>query len=340
MEKIDPIYNIYILIKDGDIINAKNEMNNIPPKIILKNMKGYNSLKLRLLIIENDLDGILTMLESDIDLMSRDWVDFLIYINNQKIFDEYLDKYLDKIININYNTNNITDLYNNLDKPNFYNFIKHFEYKSLSINIQSNINENKQSFYQRLLLPNYYKEDILQLQIKKFNISINIESNNYKYILDGGNILYSNKGKLNNNSYKTLLNIYNNYSKKDKTLIILNKKHQKFINNINNINTKNYNIYFSPYKENDDLYILYFSLLNKAFIVSNDEYSDHIDKYSIKEPNMNFLKIYLEEKLINHIINNNNHITNNFTKVVQINDKSIYIPNTNIINNTLHINII
>ena len=316
MEKIDPIYNIYILIKEGNINSAKNEINNITSNYISKNIKGYQSLKLRLLIIDNNLelnlDEILNLFDNN-EMMSRDWVEFLIYLNNYNIFDKFLEKYLDKIININFNKNNITDLYDNLEKKNFYNFIKNFEYKYMVINKFSNNTNLK-------VKNNYYQDDILQLQIQKLNIINNSSSLRYKFILDGGNILYSKGGKLNYGSYNRLLKFYNNYSKKGSTLIILNKKHFSNISkNINN--THNINIIYTPYKENDDLYILYYSLINKAYIVSNDDYGDHIDKYSIKLPNLNFLKIYLEEKLINLII-----YQEKYTKVIQIIDNNIYIP--------------
>jgi hypothetical protein len=317
MEKIDPIYNVYILIKEGDIINAKNKIESIESKQILKNLKGYNSLKLRLYIVDNDIDRIINLFDNN-EMMSRDWVDLLVYLNNCNIFDRFLEKYLDKIININYNIINITDLYNNLDKSNFYNFIRYFEYKSLMINKYSDDNcLNVKS--------NYYLEDLLQLQIKKLNIVSLKINNNYKFILDGGNILYSEGGKLNNISYKRLLKYYNYYSKLGETLIILNKKHSKYINTL----SLKANIYYSPYKENDDLYILYFSLINKANIISNDEYYDHIDKYSIKEPNFNFLKIYLEEKLIKLNRTNGYNYQENKTKVIQNVDNKIYIPCNN-----------
>jgi hypothetical protein len=314
---MDPIYSLYVLINEGDIVNAKNEIDNIDPQHILKNLKGYNSLKLRLYIMDNDINGIINLLDNN-EMMSRDWVDFLIYVNNYNIFDIFLEKYLDKIININYTINNITDLYDNLEKSNFYNFIKYFEYKSITINKYSEDNCLD-------VKSNYYSEDLLQLQIKKLNIVSLKINNHYKFILDGGNILYSEKGKLNNMSYKKLLKYYNYYSKLGETLIVLHKKHSKYINML----SLKANIYFSPYQENDDLYILYFSLINKANIISNDEYYDHIDKYSIKENNFNFLKIYLEEKLIKLNRINGYNYQENKTKVVQNIDNKIYIPCNN-----------
>lgn len=314
MEKIDPIYNIYLLIKNGNINTAKNELNNIDNNYILKNIKGYKSLKLRLLILDNNLDEILNLFDN-YEMMSRDWVDFILYLDNNNIFN-IIDKYWDKIINITFNENNVTDLYNNLNKLNFINFIKNFEYKQLIIN------KNNNYF---LCKNNYYHDDLLKTQIKileeNINVNnININNINIKYILDGGNILYSNKGKISNLSYNKLIKFYN--QNKDNSLIVLNKKHKNNINN--NPKFKDIKILYTPFKINDDFYILYLSLINKAFIISNDEYSDHIDNFSVKIPNLNFLKIYLDEKLIKY--NDKLKEIKNFTRVIQIIDNKLYIP--------------
>jgi hypothetical protein len=319
MEKIDKVYNIYLLIKNGEIDTAKNEIKNVDNYLKnnlnnnLKNIKGLLSLKLRLFILDKNLDEICNLFDNN-EMMSRDWVDLLIFSNNDS-FGYILNKYLDKLINVNFNDKNITDLYNNLTEYNFCSFIKNFVYKQLVININGNNNECKN---------NYFLDSILILQIEEIKKKIklfNIFNNfNYKYVLDGGNILYSNNGKINNLSYNKLLKFYNLH--KNESIIILNKKHFNIINK--NPKFKNVNILYTPFNINDDLYILYYSLINKAFIITNDEYSDHIDNYSIKLPNLNFLKVYLDEKLIKY--NNNIINVNIYSKVVQIIDDVIYIP--------------
>ncbi len=146
------------------------------------------------------------------------------------------------------------------------------------------------------------------------------------YIIDGGNVGHSSNGIfISDIVIQMLYYLESNFDKlsmSEKIIVILHQSHKKdfdskfnnIINNtINNIvNSKikdNVEIWYTPFKENDDIYWLLSSfMLEKSYVITNDKMRDHhVDK--------------LDETLFNrwkqnHIINYTLDIS--FDKVNQI----------------------
>ena len=250
------------------------------------------------------------------NMMSRDWIDFLLYINNKnKKLGENILNYI--LINIELKPKNIDKLiisknYNLLKLLNN-SFVKtSFEGKKYNIPYT------------------LFSNDIIKNQLDKFypiNLSIIniIKQKKYNIVIDGANVLYSSK--LIKDSYNNLSQMCNSLEKKNmKPLIILHKRHYK--------NTLKYSkkllsyIVFTPYKENDDNYIIYASLLNQSQIITCDSFTDHIYEKGIKNINNNFLKNYFDEKILKFSIYPFLLKTGDISKVNIVNN-NIFIPSIN-----------
>jgi hypothetical protein len=239
-------------------------------------------------------------------LMKRDYLNIMVY--NKKylyLFDtvinnfELLDKDLDFIIN------NKLDVLHKLDGfflKNSCNYINTIDTKLLKLYY---LDENSI----KLMLELIEKEIIIT---NKINDLLKI---NFDNIIDCGNIIYNNQGKINYTNLNIINQLHGN------NLLIIHTKHKK---NLNNNLLKN-NIYFTPYKFNDDLYILYFFLKmkTKCFIISNDKYRDHIFNFNISEK----FKNIITQQTINYNLDNNtinNYPT--FSNCIQVINDLIFIP--------------
>ena len=172
---------------------------------------------------------------------------------------------------------------------------------------------------------NNYKLPYIKLQIKTNNYlniieklftdnivnELNKIKLDYEYIIDGGNILYSDKGKININGLIKIIDKCNN------SIIVIHKKHMKN-NIIKNIISK-YNYYETPYKFYDDLFILWFFFKKHSYIITNDKFRDH--NYNLNlEYNYNILLQYIINYTKKYELIYKEH---NF---IHINDNNIYIP--------------
>jgi hypothetical protein len=240
-------------------------------------------------------------------LMKRDYLNIMVY--NKKylyLFDtvainnfELLDKDLDFIIK------------NNLDVlPKLDGF-----FLKNSCNYKNTIDTTLLKLY-------YLDENSIKLMLELIEKEIIITNKindllkiNFDNIIDCGNIIYNNQGKINYNN----LNIINQLT--GNNLLIIHTKHKK---KLNNDLLKN-NIYFTPYKFNDDLYILYFFLKmkTKCFIISNDKYRDHIFNFNISEK----FKNIITQQTINYNLDNNKiNDYPKFSNCIQVINDLIFIP--------------
>jgi len=169
-----------------------------------------------------------------------------------------------------------------------------------------------------------------KINIKCLNVLKNkIQKYKYKYVLDGGNILLYNKGKTNFKSYKFLISMLEKLKDENPLLVIhhkyLKKGNNKNINNLIDNLYKNYknNIFTTPYKNNDDYYILYSSLILRIPIISNDNFKDHIFFVGQKT-----LKNFLNRYVLKYD-NLNIETIKTYSKCIQIIDGNIYIPTKN-----------
>ena len=141
-----------------------------------------------------------------------------------------------------------------------------------------------------------------------------INSGEYKAIIDGGNVLHSSQGKLNDKSIYILINIIKKTEQLfGKSLLIIHRKHLKtFPNLINQLKNTGITYFLTPYKVNDDIFILWFflNIKTKPFIITNDKYRDHIFHFETvnKKENGNLsmsqFKHVLSQQSLEYNINN------------------------------------
>lgn len=145
------------------------------------------------------------------------------------------------------------------------------------------------------LLPDETKNNLNHLMKNKFR---NIEA-----LIDGGNVMHSNQGIINQQSVNNLELLITQVKKTvGNPLIIIHKRHLKiFPNMITSFNLLNVNYYLTNYGMNDDIFILWFFLKtgSKTFIISNDKYRDHIFKF---ETNKKLINVDFKMSIFNHII--------------------------------------
>jgi hypothetical protein len=180
-----------------------------------------------------------------------------------------------------------------------------------------------------------------------------IKSNKFKLILDGANILFFGERKITFNSYIRLNLIIEKIikkNKKEKVLLIIHQRHVDFLNkNFSKEKAgkilemikkwkQNIIIYFTPYKMNDDWFILYASIQNKnSRVISNDLFRDH--KFQISEE-IDFEDIFnkwSENNKITFDFENKKYNAKNLKLVypleyslrVQKNNLSYHIPSNN-----------
>jgi L-rhamnose mutarotase len=120
-----------------------------------------------------------------------------------------------------------------------------------------------------------------------------LNNKNFKAIIDGGNVLYSNNGKINKESLNNLIKIIELTKKMfGKSLLVIHRRHTKtFPNLISELKKTGVTYYLTPYNVNDDIFILWFFLncQSNPYIITNDKYRDHIFNFetSNKKDNIN-----------------------------------------------------
>jgi hypothetical protein len=144
--------------------------------------------------------------------------------------------------------------------------------------------------------------------------------NNYNYIIDAGNIMFSRNGILNENSIKDLETVINKYKN---SLVIIHSRHLKNEKIKELLNKK---IYFpTPLGLNDDIFIIMSYLYNNSKIITNDNYKDH----TIEN---NDLRNFISDDLIKYSNNSGIFIFEEeikYTQCIQVINDDIYIPANN-----------
>lgn len=284
----------------------------------------YYSLIIRTLIGKKNYLGVENLLnDKKIDLMKRDYMTYI-----KEIYDTDRAKAV-IIFNIMKNKfkldNRDIDL---LIENNFNELLKLLDKYYLKTSLKSNCTETENlSLYDfnKIGINDVYNK--LSLKIYKnchYNLKRKISKKKFNYILDGGNILLSNKGRYNLKSYKFLLKMLTNIE--DPLLIIHNKyfKNNKSenINKIINTIKEKYssNIFLTPYRNNDDYYILLASLKLKLPIISNDNFKDHIFDVS-----NNILRNFVDRYVLKY---DNTVIESlkSYSMCIHVIDDNIYVP--------------
>jgi hypothetical protein len=185
-------------------------------------------------------------------------------------------------------------------------------------------------------IPNEQIDMILGEVQKESNLKVNVK---YKYtaIIDGGSVLHSRGGNVSSNSLNDLITISLVVrSTLGDPLVVIHKRHLKTIPNLEKEMQKNGIAYFlTPYKMNDDLFILNFFLSfgTKPYIITNDMYRDHIFKFE-KSKGIKFglsqFKDVIEQQTISFDITRNwLDFKPDVSMCIQKYDKHYIIPHIN-----------
>jgi hypothetical protein len=268
------------------------------------------------------------LLDSNLKLMKRDYFSYILEIFNDDIeksilfFKLILKKY-------NLNTKDIDFLINN----NILYLLKILNNYYMTTSLKSNIEELSKINFKVIDFDPYLINSIcnkLKLNIFKNyynNLITRIESKKYNYVLDGGNILFSIKGKNSMKGYKLLFSIMKKL-KEENPLLIIHNKYLKLKNKSKGISKiikklKDEfidNIFMTPYKNNDDYYILLSSLKKNIPIISNDNFNDH--KYLVCEEMLNN---YIDRYVLKYNYLEIDELKT-YSNCIQIIDKVIYVP--------------
>nr|QFG74583.1 MAG: hypothetical protein [Megaviridae environmental sample] len=286
-----------------------------------KHIRSFNTLVLRYHIINNNIYEVNKFINSHKNLMKRDYLEYIKYIytiNNDEaiqIFKLIINKFtiLDsdiKFIVIN----------------GIHNLIKFMSgfYLKYDMNASSVKDLTMLKYYN----PINDKSRILKLvesKLQKNSASdLKKKLTNVDIVIDGGNIAHYDGGKLN---YKYFYNIIKLVCEKfENPLLIIHKRHTKNTTVMNTIKTFKINFYETSYGINDDYYIIYSIIFNNCYVLTLDNYKDHIHfiEKSCNDIN-NKIRNYIDEKIIKY---SNKHIDEipEYSACIQYIDNVIYVP--------------
>ena len=330
------LYHIHNLINEENFKSAEEILENNYNELI-KNARSYYSLLVKTKIKLNKIDEVYNILIGN-KIMKK--IDYLTYIENCKnkdkineIFYKFMSHYrlttkeIDFIIN--------KKLYSILKKLDGYHvntsykgdFKKYTEMKLYKIGDNSTKS-----------LIDIFSENIKN---KKYleRLKNKIILNNYKVIIDFGNIIYrfSNTNKFDKEhlKYEYIFNFLNNIKAKyGEALIISSKKHFKKVkdektNNFIKLIKESFknNIFYSPYGEDDDNFIILASLIINKSIITRDRFKNHLMKFKETDKLYDIFKIYIKQKTFDHYIISKKK-TSKFIKnnCIQVFENHILVP--------------
>jgi hypothetical protein len=344
-------YIAKLLYNDGNLNNSIfdkyiNDINFI--NLILKvNYNSILSLFLKYYMNIKDDEKINMIFDyPNIKLMKRDIFELIKYyyvFNNTKSIYLFIDIFINDNNIINNNIIETKDL-NFIINNQLYKLLIYLNDFYITTTLSNDLNKinNSNIIYKfinkdDLLINNllkYFESKISADELKNINeIFTNI---NYDIILDGGNIIHSTNGIINDinscDNIKIIINRLkiNNFKN---PLLIIHKKHIKnFKNILNYLELNKINYYLSPYNYYDDIFILWFFIKSNlsSYVISNDQFSDHLSeiiKINYNNNKLNNLKYIIKEKILNYNIKNKyiNEIPK-YSKCIQCDNTYIYIP--------------
>ena len=249
--------------------------------------------------------------------MKRDYLNLIVYYNeNRENIDIDIDEIFKKYIPFD---SILPEDIEYLIENNLGYLIKYLDGKFIQLNhnlyFPDHITYKKYPFVNSMKYFIELSTKINPNEFDKFNDVI--KTNNYKYIIDAGNIIHSRNGMFTEESILDLQTVVNNF--KD-SLIIIHKMHLKNARIMEFIADKLY--YPTPYKCNDDIFIILAYLANNCKIISNDNYKDHtIDNTEMRN--------FIFDDLVKF-----KNINGNFTfekeleysRCIQVIEENVYIP--------------
>lgn len=298
INELDRFEEIFNYLKNNNLLKKRNIMMYVKYLFDRDNEKAYQ-------LFLNYVVNIFPLVSEDLELICQN-----------KRWHELLNYYTNSWLKINANSNTVNSY-------------------SVNGNICTCCNNRLNKIY-----PNQSEIEIV-MNILKNHIGANFDSfkneiSSYEYsvVVDVGNILFScGKGKITKKSYIQLFNLIN--SIEGDVLLVshqrhFNKKNKKLYTNIIEKIESNSNIILTPYKQNDDWYIILASLLNNSNIITNDKFRDHIfdTKLSLLSQE-SLVKNLVEDQVINYKFENNTvnfENRNLYSKRIQKNNGIWHIP--------------
>ena len=150
-----------------------------------------------------------------------------------------------------------------------------------------------------------------------------IQKNKYNIFIDGNNVLFFIERLVNLNSFKRLEHIFLEASKFGNVLITLHQRHRDYINKNLSQNEASYaikiikrsekNIFYTPYKMNDDWFFIWAGInTNNSFVVTNDLLRDHIKNISEENIISNTLSRWINDYVVRYEFKAINMVILNF----------------------------
>ena len=165
----------------------------------------------------------------------------------------------------------------------------------------------------------YFNDDMNEL-IKLDKLIIN---NKFNVFIDGNNVIFFKDRKITLDSYKRLNVIYNKLINDGyNPLIFLHRRHKS--NNTNKLN-----IFYTPYRMNDDWFFLWSSIkFSETLLLTNDNLKDHIFKIATNEHLNNELLNWINSYVIRYKFSENYKLLypKNYNNIAQINNGYYHIP--------------
>ena len=243
--------------------------------------------------------------------MKRDFLNLIIYYNKD------IEHCINLFKNINLDLFLQKDLEFLIDNK-LYFLIKMLDGLFLKLDIEgSDIYNFKLKKYKLQNIDKYisfFTKKISHKSVQEFNDILN---NNYDYIIDAGNILFSRTGLICMHSVTDLKTVIDTYPN---SLIIIHKRHleNKYIFNI----IKDQLYYTTPQYINDDLFTIIAYLNNQVNIITNDTFKDH----SIND---NYLRFHINDVLVKYTNEKGIFVfepIRKYTNCIQVIDNCLYIP--------------
>ena len=330
------LYEIHNLINEKKLKLAEKELENNYNELRI-NSRSYYSLLIKTKIKLNKVNEVYNLLIGS-NIMKK--IDYLTYIEKSKN-EEKITKVFDKFMSFYRLTTKEIDFI--IDKK-LYSLLEKLDGYHVSTSCKGRFND-----YSRLKLydiDNYSIKSLINIfsiniKNKKYlqRLKSKIIDSNFKVIIDFGNIIHrfsnTNKFPENHLKYDYTLKFFNNIRDEyGEPLIISNKKHfkkdkdEKTNNNIKLIKESfSKNMFFSPYGEDDDNFIILASLIINKSIITRDRFKNHLTKFNETDKLYDIFKIYIKQKTFDHYIISKKK-TSNFIKnnCVQVFENHILIP--------------
>lgn len=300
IEEIEKFNEVFDYLEKNNLLKKRNIMMYVKYLIKKDNIKAYQ-------LFANHIVNVFPLVSDDLELIvqNKSWHNLLNNYTNSWIKIESTSN----ILSYSVNGNICTCCNNKLNKI----YPKQKEIKIVMNVLKNHMGMNYEVFKNKIL------------------------SYEYSCVVDVGNILFScGKGKITKKSFIQLFNLITGIE--DNVLLVshqrhFNKKNKKIYSEIIKKIEEISSIILTPYKHNDDWYIILASLLNNSNIITNDKFRDHIfdTKISI-ESQESLVKNLVDDQVINYNFNKNivNFINKNlYSKRIQKVNDIWHIPYSN-----------